>query len=988
MGAGSKKGHESFGIAPTAPAVGVLDPEDLPAWVEDEVPAGTSAGGRGNPNPDDDDGPWLGGWEDPDLAKLWQEAGYEPYDDFVVTWGKACGFTPDDAATWAEMGFEPADAVYAEGHEVSFYEAQEWLDAGFEPADMADWDQAGFTPDVATDWQAQGFNAYDAAWWRDAGFDSDVAGAWKQCDVDPQEALLWANEGFDPEAMAAWQGHGFDFEGATDWSAQDFEPADASAWKQHGFNLTTAGAWAAEDCSPEVAAAWDGEEHGFLFGESVQWASQGFDPVTAQAWIDNGFDPTTAKAWTTLGYGAEKVTQAMTAWEFSPGPEGLAAKAALAQGLGPENFWATATTKGMSAPEPEPTPAPESTPEPTLGRTVSTRPADAAWPEAVTPVPEAPEAGAPLGTPLLVGGADLVGSAATLVSYDSPAGPHEVLMATVTEDGERNLMEALSVAGTKMVPVEVEKSIVGRLPLDTENQIHEQLSTAAKSVNHHLKAGDDIPAHTQENITKVKGTLTDLQNGSPTAAEATMLAAYREHLDALVFRVGNPGLMPYDEGGKVPTVEAYEMSGTVKVTEMMPVAEETLDPDQLVTSIRTATRISPTITGGRVSWNGSSRAKGKGKEYAIELGDGYKAVYHPYAMDDPASDHFSLRGNLEVIAPPGGGHGAELVDRMGRLNLVNRPLTKEEGEWAYLQANISAQGLAGNPGVAAVIASGDEETEAIRESLFDASLDGLTSLDEGAINALVRKVALEAEAQSLPQRVTRLRDAVAKATGLTSGDELAARPGYDPTPRRSAGWLTWDRFDVAGSPATIDQAMTGKSLVHRVAGGAKGIIDMLENGGALASNERRRRMGMTQKGTSEGADMISGGASSVFLRVKKSPHGGYEGHGVVMWDDPSVLLRRSDWYAYENDHFGSLNPHSGNSTVGMTTDPHIVAGFSSGQDNEVMFWDGIDLLGDEAPSRIRCGTAEITSQVRAWFADHGITHLRGRPVDKVVKAKG
>ena len=46
-------------------------------------------------------------------------------------------------------------------------------------------------------------------------------------------------------------------------------------------------------------------------------------------------------------------------------------------------------------------------------------------------------------------------------------------------------------------------------------------------------------------------------------------------------------------------------------------------------------------------------------------------------------------------------------------------------------------------------------------------------------------------------------------------------------------------------------------------------------------------------GMSESADMKTGGARSVFLRVGSKP-----GHGPALyWDDPSRLLRRADWYA-------------------------------------------------------------------------------------------
>ena len=95
-----------------------------------------------------------------------------------------------------------------------------------------------------------------------------------------------------------------------------------------------------------------------------------------------------------------------------------------------------------------------------------------------------------------------------------------------------------------------------------------------------------------------------------------------------------------------------------------------------------------------------------------------------------------------------------------------------------------------------------------------------------------------------------------------------------------------------------------------------------------------------------------------------------------MWDDPSVLLRRSDWYAYPSDHFGSLNSASGHSVSGLTRDPAKVVTFNG--NNEVMFRDGLDLLGAEAPSRVICGSAKARDEVLAFFKTKGIPTFGAR----------
>ncbi len=133
------------------------------------------------------------------------------------------------------------------------------------------------------------------------------------------------------------------------------------------------------------------------------------------------------------------------------------------------------------------------------------------------------------------------------------------------------------------------------------------------------------------------------------------------------------------------------------------------------------------------------------------------------------------------------------------------------------------------------------------------------------------------------------------------------------------------------------------------------------------------------KGMSEGADMGSGGAKSVFLRVHTKPSSG----PTLFWSDPTKLLRRSDWYSYNGDHFGSLNPQSGHSTSGLTRDPAKLAAFSGS--NEVMFRHGVDLLGAEAPSLIKCKSEAERTSVLKLLEGKGITHLGGKAITEVVK---
>jgi hypothetical protein len=378
------------------------------------------------------------------------------------------------------------------------------------------------------------------------------------------------------------------------------------------------------------------------------------------------------------------------------------------------------------------------------------------------------------------------------------------------------------------------------------------------------------------------------------------------------------------------------------------------------------------------SWDGIARSNAHGKEYVADLGDGWTAVYRPYAANDPSHDEYSLRGQLEIHAPQGAGHGPELVRRLGQLNLVNRPLTAAEGEWTYLRANITAQRLDGHKGVAAAMEAAGAMEELQLQEIFHERQHELAGLDSTALQSLARDFQLEAAARCLPKKVTLVRDAIASATGHADGLALAASPGYDPVPKPSGGWLTWDRFDVAGDKGKLRQAWSGKCLLHSVSG--HNLVDILATG-VLASSERRAVMGVaTGLGMSEDSDKYSGGASSVFLRVRSHSGGG----PALVWDDPAVLMSRADYYGFNGDHFGSVNPASSHNTHGMTRDPFKVATFSA-SNNEVMLRNGIDLLGAEAPSRIICGSSAKRAQIINLLGARGITHLRGKPVSEVVQ---
>jgi hypothetical protein len=594
----------------------------------------------------------------------------------------------------------------------------------------------------------------------------------------------------------------------------------------------------------------------------------------------------------------------------------------------------------------------------------------------LTPVPAAPPVGEPTGTPILVGGDDFIHSEATLIAYDSPDGPREVLLTHVSEEAEEKLLDALSIPGTHMEDIEVEEEVKDRLDLDKQKKLGELTKTAVTSVQHKLKGHLPMSeASIAKHQTAVDAVSAVLNDPGVSDDEKAMAQHYMDQLDVVKDKIANGG-------EPMPWMQPFEVTATKMVTKQVAVPNGDPEAGSLEATVRKASRIKAELDPetGQSSWDGVTRSHANGTEYEIDMGDGWKAVYRPYKENDPSSTEYSLRGQLEVHAPVGAGHGKDLVERLEQLHLVHKPMTAAEGEWTYLSNNIQAQGLSKAAGMKAAMdtAQGLEDLQV--QEIVHQRMDSLMGLDSDDLQTQMKRIQLEAAQRVLPMKVEVVRDAVAKASGFSSGAELAASPGYEPAPVTSGRWLTWSRFDVTGKQEEVKKAFSGRSLTHSI---GSGDLAGLLSTGVLASTEKRATMGIgSGVGMSEQDDKMTGGANSVFLRVQ--PTSTDLDGGVLVWDDPSVLMRRSDYYGYNGDHYGAINPnHHNYSAKAITRDPMKIAKFYSGT-NEVMFRGGLDLLGAEAPSRIVCKSAGERKKILASFSARGITELGGKPVEDVL----
>jgi hypothetical protein len=613
--------------------------------------------------------------------------------------------------------------------------------------------------------------------------------------------------------------------------------------------------------------------------------------------------------------------------------------------------------------------APDSTTGP-MPDGVSQDPEDLVTPTAEGFSAEVIAAGAP-GKPLLLGGGDVEDMTAVVVGYQSGEENRFVLHTKVRPETEEKLIDALSATEPKTTLVEKQVEAQGRLPLDVDKGLYEQLAKVAKSVNHHIGEGTEIPAHTTEGMSGLHTDLLELsQKLAISPQDAEMISAYAKALDqvrkAAETKIKSPWVPPFET----------TYTKTVKEEVVLPP-----DPDALQglpAKLRDATKLAALEEGGVASWDGATRKPGKGKEYLIDLGDGYQAIYRSHTKSHQVP--FSRQGTLEVVAPKGAGPEG-LLPQLEKLNIQSAPATKEEAELMYLERNVWAQRLTKEPGYLKI----QQESKALNDAEFEnvaqeVPYSDLAGMDQSQLNSLARSLALRAESRVIPARTTMLKRFFEERMSLAEGG-LEKLPTYCAEPESGPGFLTWRRFDR--SAEQIHKAVGTKKIVHELTSGNKvgTLCQMIESGGLLASTDVRARMGVHVHSMSPDADQHTGGAAYVFTRVR--------GKGAkcdLEWE-PENVLSRSDWFGYPSDHYGAINPSDHHySSHSFTTDPASLASFN-GSSNEVMFKNGLPLLGPHGVRRIWVASESDRQQVLAALAKVGATEIAGRPVDEVVKAR-
>ncbi|MGD9099901.1 MAG: hypothetical protein PVF45_05420, partial [Anaerolineae bacterium] len=617
------------------------------------------------------------------------------------------------------------------------------------------------------------------------------------------------------------------------------------------------------------------------------------------------------------------------------------------------------------------------------------------------------------GVHLLAGGDDVEDMTMTLYAYPSPDGQvRTMLVGKVRADvpltpgvssAEDKLLDALDLGATKTMQVTETVMRDGRLPLDRDKELYENLVKAAKSIAYHFKAGGDgaVAAHVEVEIALVTEALDEAEQQlkdqlsagdhvSGEAAElealvpdddplvksrAAMLAHYRTHLDDL--KACLEKTQDWDGAAIKPefvTAFTGKYQDEVVKTVVVPSTE-----GEGLPVVKEKDR-SPNVQDGQ--WDGTWRhSPGAGTLYRIDLGDGWEAVYCPHrGQAQKEGAVFALQGTLVIAPPAGHADPAEAIWRMRQLNLHGYLASQEDEEYVYLNRQAWATRAAITPEYRQIMTWKPEENDRVGTLVTGAV--GVLSADvgdEARRLQLAQEVLLRAQHRVKLERREALRDLVAAKVGLKP-EELAAHPGYMQSTGgcslsgKPGGFRVWHRLDA---PPAHPQ----RRIVHQITGHADNLVAAVENGGVLYSTYRRRTTGIVAQGgtMSPDSDMKTGGAAYLFTRVRPATFN--PGGASIIWDFDD-LARRSDWFGYSGDHFGAINPKSGKYSAQWTTDPGTAAAFMGGS-NEVMFKNGVSLL-DYPPRTIKAGSQARRKKLLAAFEKQGVTHLGERSVEEIV----
>lgn len=417
-----------------------------------------------------------------------------------------------------------------------------------------------------------------------------------------------------------------------------------------------------------------------------------------------------------------------------------------------------------------------------------------------------------------------------------------------------------------------------------------ELLTPIKHINHHMTvSGSNTPDGKIEiakvgGLVTVAGSLKALGPGNPIYQHySTVLQQITGHtIDQIA------GVTPTTLHGWITShyPDWYKQSGAAaKITEYQPPAPTQPSGPAAPIQARDVTpwHLEMSVDNGELK---AAATPGK-KEYyragaglEADLGDGVVAVYTMHGN----SNQYSQTGRLQIHLPDWNGDPRQvetILNKMDKLGLDVQLATKEDARLTYLYQMAHSMGLRQNM---------DYKTEVLQP--------------------------IEDRKPAVSERIRLYKDYLKKNLSAAAyrqlDDEATYMPRFDRTwkdGRRSVegGWAYWERCDI--TMAELESQMPGYKLTHshQMSGYSGKAADFLtrslKTNGTLANTEERVRMDIWKgEGASSQSDMGTGGAGSLFTRIRSGQGDDYE-------FDKRLLLRTGN-YSFAGDRFGDVQESS------------------------------------------------------------------------------
>lgn len=195
----------------------------------------------------------------------------------------------------------------------------------------------------------------------------------------------------------------------------------------------------------------------------------------------------------------------------------------------------------------------------------------------------------------------------------------------------------------------------------------------------------------------------------------------------------------------------------------------------------------------------------------------------------------------------------------------------------------------------------------------------------------------------------------------------------------SPGYFTFVEKDKHKEYQQIDSY----AIYHKIYS-IENLPNIIKAGGLISSHERYKR-GLIVDGESSSRDMRTGGGDSVFTRIvtkkglKNSKKSKQELDGVHFVFEPD-LLDRTDWYSYNNDLYGGIDP---NIFKQRLSPKELIEeqGLGWRDSNEQMFRTGIPM---EKVKAIACATENQALEVIDILHRAGITKINNKSIKQII----